>query len=207
MRAFLHLLLAGLAALAAAGARAGELTPPDVLVRNVTLEVVDLIAGDGEPRGGGREKLMRLIDARVLPHFDFYAMTAYVTGPSWKKADADQKKRLAGEFKTLLVRTYAGALQAYSNQKFEFRPLRAKPEDSEVLVSVRVLQSGGQPVTIDYRMEKGAEGWKVYDVAVGGVSLVANYRSEFTARLRDGGIDGLIRDLQAKNGGVKSASQ
>jgi len=172
---------------------------PDVLVKNVTTEVVELITRDKEIRSGSRTKLIEVIETRVLPHFNFNAMTALAMGQSWGKATPEQKKRLTDEFKTLLVRTYASALSAYSEQKFDFRPLRAKPTDTDVTVQVRVLQQGAQPVPIDYSMEKTAAGWKVYDVMVGGVSLVANYRTEFANTVRDNGIDGLIKNLQTKN--------
>jgi len=179
---------------------------PDVLVKSVTLEVVDIITKDREIRSGSRAKLIQLIDAKVLPHFDFAAMAALATGQNWNKATPEQKKRLTEEFKTLLVRTYASALAAYSEQKFDFRPLRAKPTDTDVTVNVRVLQPGAQPVTIDYSMEKTAAGWKVYDVMVGGVSLVANYRTEFASMVRENGIDGLIKSLQTKNRGLEGAA-
>lgn len=172
---------------------------PDVLVKNVTLEVVELIAKDKEIKAGSRAKLVEVIEAKVLPHFNFNAMTALAMGQNWAKANPEQKKRLIEEFKTLLVRTYASALAAYSEQKFDFRPLRAKPSDTDVTVNVRVLQPGTQPVTLDYSMEKASSGWKVYDVMVGGVSLVANYRTEFANTVRASGIDGLIKDLQTKN--------
>src|SRR6476620_12170007 len=172
---------------------------PDVLVKNVTLEVVDLIAKDREIKSGNRAKLIQVIDAKVLPHFNFSAMTALALGQNWNKATPEQKKRLTEEFRTLLVRTYASALAAYSEQKLEFRPLRAKPTDTDVTVQVRVLQPGAQPVPIDYSMEKTASGWKVYDVMVGGVSLVANYRTEFNNVVRESGIDGLIKNLSTKN--------
>jgi phospholipid transport system substrate-binding protein len=172
---------------------------PDALVKTVTLEVVDLIVKDKEIRAGGRAKLVEVIEARVLPHFNFASMTALAMGQGWGKATPEQKKRLTEEFKTLLVRTYASALAAYSEQKFDFRPLRAKPSDTDVTVNVRVLQPGAQPVAIDYSMEKTGSGWKVYDVMVGGVSLVANYRTEFANTVRASGIDGLIKELQAKN--------
>jgi phospholipid transport system substrate-binding protein len=178
---------------------AGAQEAPDILVKNVTLEVVELIAKDKEIQAGDRAKLIQVIDAKVLPHFNFTAMTALAMGQSWNKANPEQKKRLAEEFRTLLVRTYASALAAYSEQKFDFRPLRAKPTDTDVTVQVRVLQTGAQPVPIDYAMEKTASGWKVYDVMVGGVSLVANYRTEFSNVVRESGIDGLIKNLTAKN--------
>lgn len=168
---------------------------PDTLVKNVTLEVVELITKEK----GNRAKIVSVIEEKVLPHFNFTAMTALAMGQNWGKASLEQKKRLTEEFRTLLVRTYASALAAYSEQKFDFRPLRAKPTDTDVTVNVRVLQPGGQPVTLDYSMEKTANGWKVYDVMVGGVSLVANYRTEFANAVRTSGIDGLIKDLQTKN--------
>ena len=181
-----------------ASAQAQEV-PPDVLVKNVTTEVVELITKDKEIRSGNRTKLIQVIEAKVLPHFNFASMTALAMGQNWSKATPEQKKRLVEEFKTLLVRTYASALSAYSEQRFDFRPLRARPTDTDVVVNVRVIQSGAQPVPIDYSMEKTPSGWKAYDVSVGGVSLVANYRTEFATVVRNSGIEGLIRDLNAKN--------
>ncbi len=178
-----------IAVLALGAAQAQELTPPDALVKQVTLEVVDLIAKDKEIRGGNRAKLIG----------NFTSMAALAMGQSWNKATPEQEKRVTDEFKTLLVRTYASALAAYSDQKFDFRPLRARPTDTDVTVNVRVLQQGTQPVPIDYSMEKTASGWKVYDVMVGGVSLVANYRTEFNNLVRESGVDGLIKNLSAKN--------
>jgi len=186
-----------------------ETTAPDVLVKNVTLEVVDIIQKDKDIQGGGaaaRQKVIALIEAKVLPHFNFQAMTASAVGRSWDKGSPDQKARLMEEFKTLLVRTYASALSAYSNQKFDFRPLRAKPTDTDVTVNVRVIQTGTQPVTIDYDMEKKPTGWKVWDVRIGGISLVANYRTEFDNLVRESGIEGLIKALQAKNSSLDPAN-
>ncbi|HWD21856.1 MAG TPA: ABC transporter substrate-binding protein [Burkholderiales bacterium] len=179
-------------------AQAQELAP-DVLVKNVTTEVVELITKDKEIRSGNRAKLLEVIEAKVLPHFNFAAMTALAMGRNWSKATPEQKKRLTQEFRTLLVRTYASALSAYSDQRFDYRPLRAKPTDTDVTVNVRVMQSGAQPVPIDYSMEKTGSGWKVYDVMIGGVSLVANYRTEFANTVRESGIEGLIKSMQAKN--------
>lgn len=200
MRRIVRRLTAGLAAalLFATGAMGRE-TPPDVLVKSVTTEVAQLIAGDAEIRAGGRARLIEIIEGKVLPHFNFSAMTALAMGQNWRKADSDQRKRLTEQFRVLLVRTYASALAVYSDQRFDFRPLRAKPTDTDVTVNVRVIQSGAQPVSIDYSMEKTGSGWKVYDVTVGGVSLVANYRTEFNNTVRAAGIDGLIKDLQHKN--------
>ena len=206
MKTILGVILGGLLAGFLPSAQAQEV-PPDVLVKNVTTEVVDLITKDKEIRSGSRAKLIQVIEGKVLPHFNFSSMTALAMGQNWGKATPDQKKRLTDEFKTLLVRTYASALAAYSEQKFDFRPLRARPGDTDVTVNVRVLQPGTQPVTIDYSMEKTGSGWKVYDVNVGGVSLVANYRTEFGNTVRNSGIDGLIKDLQTKNKSLEKGAK
>jgi len=186
-----------------AQARPDAMTPPDVLVKTVTLEVVDIIQKDKEIQGGNHKKVIPIIETKVLPHFNFQAMTASTVGRSWDKANADQKSRLVDEFRTLIVRTYSSALASYSNQKFDFRPLRAKPTDTDVTVNVRILQPGAQPVTIDYDMEKRPNGWKVWDVRVAGVSLVANYRTEFDNVIRESGIDGLIKTLHSKNAALE----
>lgn|SRR5512146_610174 len=201
MLARVHRVLAGIVLVTLTGlaGATGVDTPPDVLVKNVTLEVVGIIKSDKDIQGGDRKKIIGLIEAKVLPHFDFTTMTATAVGLAWRKATSEQKQRLTEEFKTLLVRTYASALAAYSDQRFDFRPLHARPSDTDVTVQVRIIQPGTQPVTIDYGMEKTASGWKAYDVVVGGVSLVANYRTEFGNIVRAEGVDGLIRNLHTKN--------
>ena len=190
---------------AQAAQAASEMMAPDVLVKAVTLEVVDIIQKDKDIQKGDRKKVIALIETKVLPHFNFQAMTSSAVGRNWEKASAEQKARLMDEFKTLLIRTYSSALSAYSSQKFDFRPLRAKPTDTDVTVNVRVMQPGNQPVTIDYDMEKRPTGWKVWDVRVGGISLVANYRTEFDNVIRESGVDGLIKALRAKNSSNDSA--
>ncbi len=196
----LRLAAAAAAATAAIVLSAGALAQeqgPDALVKNVTMEVVSIIQKD--ITDGDRRKIVALIEEKVLPHFNFAAMTSSAVGRNWDKASIEQKSRLTDEFRTLLVRTYASSLAAYSGQRFDFRPLRAKPTDTDVTVNVRVLQSGTQPVQIDYDMEKRANGWKVWDVRVGGISLVANYRTEFDNLVRESGVEGLIKALQNKN--------
>ena len=141
MKTFLNGILGVLLAGFAASAAAQEMAP-DELVKNVTTEVLELIAKDKEIRSGSRTKLIQVIEAKVLPHFNFNSMTALAAGQSWGKATPDQKKRLVEEFRTLLVRTYASALAAYSEQRFDYRPLRARPTDTDVTVNVRVIQSG-----------------------------------------------------------------
>lgn len=176
-----------------------EITPPDVLVKNVTLEVVDIIGKDKEIQAGDRKRIVGLIETKVVPHFNFAAMTASAVGTSWGKATPEQKTRLTNEFRTLMVRTYASSIAAYKDQRFDFRPLRARAVDTDVTVNVRVMQSGAEPIKIDYEMEKTARGWKVWDVRVADISLTANYRTDFANIVRESGIDGLIRTLEVKN--------
>jgi phospholipid transport system substrate-binding protein len=199
----IRFLTAAAAALVAASAQSQDITPPDVLVKNVTLEVVDIVLKDKDIQAGDRRKVVELIEARVVPHFNFPAMTASAVGTHWGKASPEQKARLTDEFRTLMVRTYASSIAAYKNQRFDFRPLRAKPTDTDVTVNVRVLQSGTEPVKIDYDMEKTSRGWKVWDVRVADISLTANYRTEFANVVRESGIEGLIKALQAKNKSVE----
>jgi phospholipid transport system substrate-binding protein len=141
-----------------------------------------------------------------VPHFNFASMTANAVGSNWSKASPEQKTKLTDEFRTLMVRTYASSISAYRDQKFDFRPLRSKPTDTDVTVNVRVVQSGAEPVKIDYEMEKTPRGWKVWDVRVADISLTANYRTEFANIVRDSGVDGLVKALQAKNSGAKPAA-
>lgn len=186
-------------ALAFAAAALAQETPPDELVKNVMLEIQGIIAQDKDLQGGDRRKTIALIEQKALPHFNFAGMTALAVGPAWQKATPEQKKRLTEEFRVLLTRTYASSLSSFRDQKFDFRPLRMKPADTDVTVVVRVLQPGGQPVSIEYDMEKTARGWKCYDVRVAGISLVVNYRTEFAILVRQGGVEGLIKALAAKN--------
>lgn len=196
---------AAMAVLLSAGARAQEILPPDTLVKSVTLEVVDILRKDKDIQAD-RKKLVALIDAKIVPHFNFASMTAAALGSNWSKASPEQKAKLTDEFRTLMVRTYASSISAYRDQKFDFRPLRSKPTDTDVTVNVRVVQSGTEPVKIDYEMEKTPRGWKVWDVRVADISLTANYRTEFANIVRDSGVDGLIKALQVKNSGAKPAT-
>lgn len=187
------------AALAAPALAGAADVAPDVLVKQVTLEVIDIVKQDKDIQAGDHQKILALVEGKVLPHFDFTTMTRIAVGRSWRTATPEQKTRLVAEFKTLLVRTYSSALSSYQDEKFEFRPLRAKSGETDVTVNVRVIQSGREPVALDYDMERTPEGWKCYNVYVAGVSLVANYRTEFDAEVRKGGIEGLLKSLEAKN--------
>jgi phospholipid transport system substrate-binding protein len=195
------LVLAAVAGFFQCGALLAQEAGPDVLVRNVTLEVIDIISKDKDIQSGNQKKVIALVESKVIPHFNFTAMTRLAVATSWEKSSAEQKRQLTDEFKTLLVRTYSSALSTYRDQKFDFRPLRAKPTDTDVTVQVRIAQGGREPVILEYDMEKNASGWKVYDVRVAGVSLVANYRTEFANEIRANGIDGLIKGLASKNQG------
>ena len=173
---------------------------PDVLVKTITDEVTAVIKKDADIRAGDTKKAAELIEAKIVPHFNFTRMTRIAMARNWRSATPEQQKQLAAEFKTLLVRTYSTALVNYREQQIEYKPLRAKPDDSEVTVKSDVKPVGStQPVTIDYELEKTDNGWKIYDVKVDGVSLVTTYRDTFASEVREHGIDGLIKSLAAKN--------
>lgn len=172
---------------------------PDALVKRVTDEVLTIVRADKEIQGGNTRKAIELVEAKVLPHFNFSRMTALAVGKDWRQASPEQKKRLTEEFKTLLVRTYSNALTAYKNQTVVYKPLKMQPGDTDVLVRTEIRQPGQQAVLLDYGLEKQDSAWKVYDVVVAGISLVTNYRENFAQEVRTGGIDGLIASIAAKN--------
>ena len=179
---------------------------PDALVKSITQEVLAVLKQDKDIQAGDTKKVAALIDAKVLPHFNFMRMTRLTMGRNWRTASPEQQKELITEFRTLLVRTYSTALASYRDQQVDFKPLRGKPEETEVTVRTEVKPSGSsQPVPIDYEMEKTADGWKVYDVKVGGVSLVTTYRETFASEVKERGVDGLIKSLAAKNRQGESA--
>ena len=173
--------------------------PPDVLAKRVTDEVIAILRADRDLYTGNPAKVMRLIETKVLPYFSFVRMTQLAVGKNWRRANPQQREALVGQFRTLLMRTYATAFTSYREQTITYRPVRMRPEDDDVVVKSQVVQPGGPPVAVDYSMEKTGEGWKVYDVAIEGVSLVQNYRSTFNGEIQRGGIDGLIKALDTKN--------
>jgi phospholipid transport system substrate-binding protein len=172
---------------------------PDLLVRTVSDDVLDIVRKDKDIQSGNIRKAVELAEAKVLPHFDFVHMTRLAVAKDWRKASAEQQKTLVQEFRTLLVRTYSKAFVEYRNQEIVYKPFKMQPADTDVLVRTVVNQSGGKPVQIDYNLDKTDQGWKVYDISVAGVSLVTNYRSSFAQEVSAGGIDGLIASLRAKN--------
>jgi len=179
-------------------AAAAEVSP-DTLVDNTAQEVLSIVRQDKELRAGNMAKILDLVEAKVLPHFNFTRMTRLAMGKNWNKATPQQQEELVKEFRTLLVRTYSNALSTYSDYKIKVEPVRSKAGDTDTTVKTKVMQDSGQPVDIDYSMEKTGDGWKVYDVTVAGVSLVTNYRSTFNSQVREGGVEKLLKTLGDKN--------
>jgi phospholipid transport system substrate-binding protein len=192
--------IAGVAVLAFAA----EL-PPDEMVRKTVDEVLAVIKADKNLQAGNQKKLLELVDAKVLPNFDFTRMTQLAMGRSWRDASDAQKEALTREFRALLVRTYSSSLSQYRNQTIEVKTSRIGPSDIETTVKTVILQSGGPGVPIDYSMAKGPAGWKVHDVVIDGVSLVTTYRGSFSDQVRQAGIDGLIKTLADRNAALSSA--
>ncbi|MDT3672460.1 MAG: ABC transporter substrate-binding protein [Aromatoleum sp.] len=177
---------------------------PEELVKSVTEEVLAILRDDRQIQSGDTKRAAELIETRIAPHFDFPRITALAVGRAWGQADASQRAALTEEFRKLLVRTYANSLTRYREQTVTFKPLRPGTDANEVMVSSQINQPGGQPVALDYRLSRTPNGWKVIDVAVANVSLVTSYRSSFASEVRSGGVDGLLKALQAKNRDVQT---
>jgi phospholipid transport system substrate-binding protein len=191
--------LAFLAFLAGTAVDAAADIPPDVLAKNTTEEVLEILRSNKDIRSDPK-KVTALVEAKVLPKFDFTKMTRLAVGKGWRQASAEQRETLITEFKNLLVRTYGTSLTQYKNETIEFKPLKIEPNATDVTVKSQINRAGGgQPVAVDYSMEKTASGWKVYDVTVEAVSLVTTYRGSFADEVQRSGIDGLIASLQQKN--------
>lgn len=204
------LLLRGAALMAGVGTLAGSMgfstpsraqsvTAPDALIRRITDEVIGIVKTDAEIQAGSLPKIKALVDARVLPHVNFQRMTAIAVGRAWRGASPEQRQRLMEEFKTLLLRTYAGALVQVKDQTVDFKPMRARADDTEVVVRTEI-RGRGDPIQLDYRLEKAAEGWRIYDVNVLGVWLAdTSFKSQFAPVVASGGIDALITSLAELN--------
>ena len=184
---------------AACAAAATHHPEPEALVRKLTAEVMHELKSDKALQAGDKQKAIALAEKKILPHLDFMEATRFVMGRAWSRASPAQQKRLAAEFRRLLIRTYANAFHGYSGQAMEVLPVRMHPEDTEVTVRDRYLRPGGPPVMVDYAMHKTPEGWKIFDVAVEGISLLMVYRAEFAEALRRAGVDDLIQGLAEKN--------
>lgn len=181
---------------------------PDALLRRISDEVIETLRNDKGLQAGDPSRVAALVEEKILPHFDSLRATQMAVGRAWRQATEEQRRRLAHEFRTLLVRTYSGALAGYRDQHIEFMPLRARADEDDVTVRSRIRQAGAEPVAVEYDLARGANGWKVYDVRIAGISLVATYRSAFAEEVRNHGIEGLIATLAAKNRqGTNLASQ
>jgi phospholipid transport system substrate-binding protein len=171
---------------------------PDVMIKRLSEDVMASIKSDKPLQGGDMTRIMGLVDSKIRPNVNFQRMTAAAVGPAWRQATPEQRKRLQDEFKTLLIRTYAGALDQVNDQTISVKPLRAEPADTEVVVRTEI-RGRGDPIQLEYRMEKTATGWKIYNLNVLGVWLVETYRSQFAQEISAKGVDGLIATLAERN--------
>jgi phospholipid transport system substrate-binding protein len=172
---------------------------PDALVKKVTDDVLIVVRQDKDIKNGSTKKAIALVETKVVPHFNFQHMTALAMGRDWSKASPEQKARLTEEFKALLVRTYSNSLTAYRDETLIYKPAKLQGSETDVVIKTEIHQPGNKPIQLDYALEKSANGWKVYDVIVAGISLVTNYRDTFMQEVRANGIDGLIQLLANKN--------
>lgn len=183
-------------------AHAADGSAPDQLIRGLSIEVLETVKSDKDIQAGNVNKIIALVDAKVMPHVNFQRMTASAVGRFWRQATPDQQAKLQAEFKTLLVRTYAGALTQVKDQQIGLKPLRAQPTDTDVVVKTEI-RGKGDPIQLDYRLEKSGEVWKIYDVNVLGIWLADQYRNSFAQEIGANGIDGLIKSLADKNAKAK----
>ena len=195
------LLAAGLASAQAPAAAppATAISAPEALVRDLSNEVLATIKADKALASGDVNRVQKLIDEKILPYVDFQKMTQLAVGRGWRQATPEQRAALTREFRTLLVRTYSGALSQVTDHQVQLRPFRAQPTDTDVLVRTSVVASRGDPIQLDYRLEKTDAGWKIYDVNILGVWLVENYKTQFASQINAGGVDGLIKTLTDRN--------
>lgn len=198
MKRWLIILVAGWLGFATAGQAMAEADAPDVLVKRISDEVLEIVRTDAALKAGDTRQAVQLVEKVVLPHFNFRRMTMLAVGRDWRGATSEQQQQLTDGFYGLLVQTYSNALTQYKDQTITFRPLRMSETDTTVRVQSEIRQPGAQPIAVDYVLEKSDAGWKVFDIVVAGASLVTNYRSSFAEEIRAGGIDGLIRSLQAR---------
>ncbi|HUG23245.1 MlaC/ttg2D family ABC transporter substrate-binding protein [Piscinibacter sp.] len=171
---------------------------PDELIKQVSTDVLETLKADKSVKSGDLQKIIALVDEKVMPHVNFQRMTASAVGRFWRQATPEQKHRLQDEFKVLLVRTYSGALVQVKDQTVQLKPMRSRPDDKEVVVKTEV-RGQGDPIQLDYRLEKAGDGWRIYDVNVLGIWLVENYRNSFAQEIGANGIDGLISKLAERN--------
>jgi phospholipid transport system substrate-binding protein len=183
-----------------------EIVAPDVLIRDTAQEVISIVKQDADIKAGNQKKILALVDAKVVPNFDFNRMTQLAAGKYWRQATPEQKKALVAEFRNMLVRTYTKAFTMYRDQTIEVKPLKLAAADDEVTVKSRIIKVGGQPTAVDYQMKKAADGWKVFDVVIEGVSMVTSYRGTFASQIEQSGFDGLIKTLSDMNAGAANTA-
>jgi len=198
-------LLALLALFTAGPAAAQQQAAPDEMIRQLSSQILDRISQDKELQSGDLRKISAFVDESVMPHVNFERMTALAVGRSWRQATPEQQQQLMAEFRALLLRTYAGAISIVKDQQVRMKPLRAAPGDTEVVVRSEIVQTRGEPIQLDYRLEKSNGNWRIYDLNVLGVWLVESYRNQFTQEISARGIDGLIKSLADRNKAFASA--
>ncbi|CAN4266699.1 Ttg2D ABC-type transport system involved in resistance to organic solvents, auxiliary component [Methylophilaceae bacterium] len=172
---------------------------PDVLVKQTADDVLAIVKNDKDIQAGNQQKLFAVVEEKILPNFDFDRVCRMVLGKNWKSASPEQQAFFQKEFRSLLLRTYATALGKYRDQVIEYRPMQTDASEKNVTVKTQIIQKGGQPIAVDYSLVKGPAGWKVYDITIESVSLVTNYRSQFSSEIRQNGIDSLNKKLADKN--------
>ena len=175
-----------------------EPIPADQFVKNYTEDLLETIAKNKQVLAGDQRKVAELVDTKILPAVNFQRMTSLVVGRYWRQATPEQKERLIEEFRGLLTRTYSGALAQVKDLKIEVKPLRAPPEENDVVVKTLIIRPKGEPIQLDYRLERSGDSWKIFDVNVAGLWLVETYKTQFAGEISKSGIDGLIASLSEK---------
>jgi phospholipid transport system substrate-binding protein len=195
----LQKIILGASMCCAIGVVRAEVIAPDALIKNTVQEVITIIKQDKDIQSGDQKKITALVDAKVLPNFDFVRMTQLAVGKYWRSATAEQKQALVTEFRNMLVRTYTKVFTVYKDQTVDVKPLKMAVDDTEATVKTFINKPGSQAVPVDYEMKKAADGWKVFDISIEGVSMVMSYRGTFASEIQGNGIDGLIKTLSGKN--------
>ena len=185
---------------------AADVEAPEALVKRISQEVLDIAKADKAIQSGSQQRVLQVVEEKILPFVDFKKMTALAAGRFWRTATPEQQQLLTTQFRSLLVYTYSGAISQVRDQKVEFLPMRSMPADTDVEVRSRVLQARGEPIQLNYRLEKTEAGWRIYDVNVLGAWLVETYKSTFATEINRGGVDGLIKALTDKNKSLAAKS-
>ena len=199
MKAIVKILCLAVLAMFANVAMANIDMAPDALVKQTADDVLTIVKNDKDIQAGNQQKLFAVVEEKILPNFDFDRVCRMVLGKNWKSASPEQQAFFQKEFRSLLLRTYATALGKYRDQVIEYRPMQTDASEKNVTVKTQIIQKGGQPIAVDYSLVKGPTGWKVYDITIESVSLVTNYRSQFSSEIRQNGLDSLNKKLADKN--------